>query len=78
MYYRSIRNLQLPGYLSIEIREENGSKHVYVHSKIHVNKERKISYSYSTDFTNEQILNDPQLFQTIANMYGLKVKTIME
>ena len=78
MRYTYLGRLELPSYLSIDIRTEDDTKHVYILSTIHVTKERKVSYSYSTEFSDEYILNDPQLFRTIANMYGLKIKTVLE
>ena len=77
MYLR-IRTLQLPSYLSIEIIQQGNSKHVYVNSCIHVNKQLKLPHSYSLDWSDEEILNDVDLFNFIKKTYGLKTKIILE
>lgn len=76
--YLSIRNLQLPSYLSIEIRQQGNSKHVYVNSTIHVNKQLEVPHSYSLDWSDEEILNDVDLFNFIKKAYGLRTKVILE
>ena len=77
MYLR-IRTLQLPSYLSIEIIQQGNSKHVYVNSTAHVNRQLKLPHSYSIDWSNEEILNDLALFNFIKKAYGLKTKVILE
>ena len=76
--YLSIRTLQLPSYLSIEIRQQGNSKHVYVNSTTHVNKQLKLPHSYSLNWSDEEILNDVDLFNFIKKIYGLKTKVILE
>lgn len=76
--YLSIRTLQLPSYLSIEIRQQGDTKYVYVNSTKHVNKQLKSPHSYSLDWSDEEILNDIDLFNFIKKAYGLKTKIILE
>lgn len=76
--YLNIRNLQLPSYLSIEIRQQGDTKYVYVNSTIHVNKQLKVPHSYSLDWPDEEILNDVDLFNFIKKAYDLKTKVILE
>ena len=67
--YLSIRTLQLPSYPSIEIRQQGNSKHVYVNSSIHVNKQLKLPHSYGLDLSDEDILKDVDLFNFINKAY---------
>ena len=76
--YTHINNLKLPSYLSFEIRQQGDTKHVYVNSTIHVNKQLKLPHSYSLDWSDEEILNDVDLFNFIKKAYGLKTKVILE
>lgn len=78
MLYNSIGTYELPSYLSIEIKQKGDSKKVYVHSKIHVEKVKEISFSYSSEFTDAYILNDQALYRKIASLYGLKLVTRLE
>lgn len=75
MMYSHINTYVLPSYLSIEIRQEGDTKKVYIHSKIHVDKVKELSFSYSSDFTDGYILNDLALYEKIASIYGLKLVT---
>ena len=56
MLYRHINTFELPSYLSIEIKEEGDTKKVFVHSTIHVDKVKELSFSYSTEFTDLHVL----------------------
>ena len=56
--YHHVSGYQLPHYLSIEIEHTGNSKHVIVHSTIHVNKVNRTNMSYSDEFTDDEILND--------------------
>lgn len=48
----------LPDWIYITITEEGDSKFLTVHSKIHVNKEVKLNPSYSSEFTDQEIIKD--------------------
>ena len=76
--YLMVSNYQLPSYLSIEIKQQGDTKYVYVNSAIHVNKQLKVPHSYSLDWSDEEILNDVDLFNFIKKAYGLKTKVILE
>lgn len=78
MLYNHISTFELPSYLSIEIKQVGDSKKVFIHSTIHVEKVKELSFSYSTEFTDGHILNDPALYSKVAKMYGLKIVTRLE
>ncbi len=48
----------LPDWVYISISEENSSKYMTVHSRIHINKEVRISPDYSTDFSDMDIIKE--------------------
>lgn len=48
----------LPNWIHLTITEDNGSKYLTVHSRIHVNKEVRIYPSYSVDFEDRDLLKD--------------------
>lgn len=78
MQYGYIGSFELPSYLSIEIKDVGESRKVFIHSKIHMEKVKELSFSYSNEFTDEDILKDPDLYKKIASMYGLKIVTRLE
>lgn len=49
---------QLPGWIHITITEQDDSKFLTVHSRIHMNKEVKVGPSYSVDFRDRDIIKD--------------------
>lgn len=53
-----IEPVDAPRWMKIEVTEEQGSKVLYVHSRIHMNKKVRVGPLYSTEFTNHQILKD--------------------
>lgn len=48
----------LPDWLRFEIVTEGDSKIVVVHSRIHVNRVTRMNPSYSTEFTDTEIIKD--------------------
>jgi hypothetical protein len=73
--YDYIRNGKLPHWLTIEIsietdEYENTSKYIYIHSLIHLEKRVKLTWSYSTKFTDHEILSDNKLFNYIIEVYN--------
>ena len=48
----------LPNWIYVTITEEGNSKYLTVNSRIHVNKEVRMSPSYSSKFTDREILID--------------------
>lgn len=48
----------LPDWIHIHIVDEGGSRHLLVHSRIHVNREVKVGPSYSSSFTDQEIIKD--------------------
>ena len=69
-FYKSLDGRPLKSYLQVEIREENGSKHVIFHSTIHVNKQRKLTFCFSKDFTDAEILKDYSVIKKAWELYG--------
>ena len=49
---------KLPFYLHLTITEEDGRKYLTVHSKVHVEKEFKMPTSYSSEFSDWEIISD--------------------
>jgi hypothetical protein len=49
---------QLPHWMHITVTEDNDSKFLIVHSSVHMNKEVRVGPSYSTDFTDAEIIKD--------------------
>ena len=93
--YHTLKDYDLPCYLSIEIvttETINGiyisprltidevvkSKEVFILSTIHQNKRVKISFSYGVSFTDDDILNDGELFITVCNMYELSLTKVLK
>lgn len=48
----------LPAWMQLGIKTEDGSKVLYVFSRIHVNKEVKMSPSYSLEWSDTEIIKD--------------------
>ena len=73
--YRYVSKYELPHYLSIEIEHTGNSKHVIVHSTIHVNKINRTGMTYSDEFTDAEILDDERVLKYICDVYGMKLET---
>lgn len=73
--YHYVSKYQLPHYLSIEIEHTGNSKHVIVHSTIHVNKVNRTNMSYSDEFIDAEILDDGRVLEYICKVYGFKLET---
>lgn len=76
--YKTLAGYELPDWLTIEITTVDESKFVIVRSKINMVKEKKITMSWSTDFTDQVILNDTMLFNSVCGSYGLALVTRLE
>ena len=76
--YKTLAGYELPDWLTIEIVTEDTTKSVIVRSKIHMVKEKKITMSWSTDFTDQAILNDGYVFNFVCTSYGLALVTRLE
>lgn len=76
--YKELAGYELPDWLTIEIVTKDESKFVIVRSKIHMVKEKKITMSWSTDFTDKVILNDGYVFNFVCTSYGLTLVTRLE
>lgn len=53
-----MESVKLPDWIHITITLDGDSKHLTVHSRIHVNKEVKMPTTYSTDFSDYDIIRD--------------------
>ena len=62
----------------ITINEVETSKKVFIHSTIHQNKKVELTFCWSADFSDEQILNDNDLFITVCNMYELSLTEVLK
>lgn len=58
---------QLPDWIHVTITEDNDSKYLTVHSRMHVNKEVRVGPSYSADFNDRDLLKD--LSGQISSMF---------
>lgn len=58
---------QLPDWIHIAVTDKGDSKFLTVHSRIHVNKEAKVGPSYSSEFSDRDIIKD--LSGKISRMY---------
>lgn len=76
--YKTLAGYVLPDWLTIQIVTKDKSKYVIVKSKIHMVKEKKITMSWSTDFTDQDILNDKYVFNFVCTSYGLALVTRLE
>ena len=76
--YKTLAGYELPDWLTIEIVTIDESKFVIIRSKIHMVKEKKITMSWSTDFTDQAILNDGYVFNFVCTSYGLALVTQLE
>lgn len=70
MYYKHLNNQPLQSFYQIEIETKGDSKVVTFHSKIHVNKVNKCTITFSTKFTDSEILKDNDLISWVINSYG--------
>ena len=76
--YKELAGYELPDWLTIEIVTIDESKFVIIRSKIHMVKEKKITMSWSIDFTDQAILNDGYVFNFVCTSYGLALVTRLE
>lgn len=76
--YKTLAGYELPDWVTIEIVTIDESKFVIIRSKIHMVKEKKITMSWSTDFTDQAILNDGYVFNFVCTSYGLALVTRLE
>ena len=67
-------------YISPEItvNEVETSKKVFIHSTIHQNKKVELGLSWCAKFSDEQILNDNDLFTTVCDMYELSLAEVLK
>ena len=62
----------------VTINEVETSKKVYIHSAIHQNKKVELGLCWSVNFSDEQILNDNDLFTTVCDMYELSLAEVLK
>ena len=62
----------------LTIDETVKSKEVFILSTIHQNKRVKISFSYGVSFTDDDIINDGELFGIVCNMYDLSLTKVLK
>ena len=53
-----MESYQLPSWIHFTITEQDDSKWVTVYSRIHANKEVKMNPTYSSKFTDQEIIKD--------------------
>ena len=62
----------------VTINEVETSKKVFIHSAIHQNKKVEVAFLWDVNFSDEQILNDNDLFTTVCNMYELSLVGVLK
>lgn len=63
---------------NITINEFEVIKKVFIHSTIHQNKKVELTFCWSEYFSDEQILNDNDLFITVCNKYDLSLTKVLK
>ena len=69
LYTSLCGHAMLPWY-SIEITKDGGNKTVAFISKIHVNRRVECKFSWSSKFSDSQILMDCDLREWVSDKYG--------
>lgn len=49
---------KLPDWMHIVVTNDNDSKYLTVHSRIHMNKEVRVGQEYSTDYSDNDIIKE--------------------
>lgn len=60
---------------TIRVENNDGSKRVYLTSKIHVRREWPCGPLFSTDGADSEILLDDDVIKTVINTLGLRKRT---
>lgn len=68
--YTMLRRQKLLPWYSIRIVTEGDTKYVTFCSTIHMNKEVKVGFGFSEEFTDFAILDDNDLYSWVINKYG--------
>ncbi len=68
--YHSLGDRRLLHFYSIDIEEQEGTQVVYFNSSIHVNKNNRMSLSFSMAYRHDEILRDRGLIRNINEKYG--------
>lgn len=75
--YKYLAGWLLPEHISIEIQTVKDSKIVYCLNRfaIEPQKRRKLTFSFSTEFTDEEILRDRRVVSVVSAMCGMTLAT---
>ena len=68
--YKHLGGYKLKFDLSVGIETEGDSQYVYFLAPLHVNKKVKLTFSFSMEFNDWEILNDRDVMTKFINMYG--------
>lgn len=68
--YKYLNGEKLASYLSVRINKVDDSKYVTYLSEIHTNKEVKLTFSFSSSFSDAQILKDNDVMRKFIECYG--------
>jgi isocitrate lyase len=71
--YKTLGNHTLQPWYSVEITEPDAenAKHVLFHSSIHKNMPVKLTFCFSGDFTDYEILNDHSVMTKFIEHFGV-------
>lgn len=58
--------------VTVTIEIINESKRVRIHARLHKQKEFLLAMEWSTDFTDQEILNDSNLKYELSHMYDVR------
>lgn len=67
--YDHLWRKKLPPWYSVEIEEYEDRKEVLFHSRIHKNMPVRLTFCFSTEFTDNQILNDSGVIVKFADHF---------
>ncbi len=70
MIYEHIYGKKMQPWYRIQITEVGSSKFVTFHTRIHMNKVHKPSFSFSNKFTDGEILRDATLYTWVTDRFG--------
>lgn len=70
--YKFIGKYRLQDWYGVEITapDNEGSKHVLFHSRLHKNMPTKLTHCFSDAFTDLEILNDPSVMTKFIEHFG--------
>lgn len=69
-FYKWLDGRPLMDFYTIRIEKDGDTKRVYFMSRIHVNRDSAVSFSFSDEFSDYEILEDLTLLRWVQERYG--------